>query len=40
MFVSHDYVYKRLLTNILDIMKAAVPKSMQNPELKKFVVEL
>jgi LysR family hydrogen peroxide-inducible transcriptional activator len=38
--VSADYVRKALLNAIVAIIKNAVPKSMQNPELKKFVVDL
>ena len=40
LFVSNEYVRKTLLTKILEIVKAAVPKSMQNPDLKEFVVDL
>jgi LysR family hydrogen peroxide-inducible transcriptional activator len=38
--VSADYVRRALLNAIVSIIKNAVPKSMQNPELKKFVVDL
>ncbi|MDR1682215.1 MAG: hydrogen peroxide-inducible genes activator [Candidatus Symbiothrix sp.] len=40
LFMSNEYVRKTLLYKILEIVKAAVPKSMQNPELKEFVVDL
>jgi LysR family hydrogen peroxide-inducible transcriptional activator len=38
--VSKDYVRKTLLNIILEIIRNSVPKSMQNPELKEFVVDL
>jgi LysR family hydrogen peroxide-inducible transcriptional activator len=38
--VGNDYVRKTLLNRILEIIRNSVPKSMQNPELKTFVVDL
>jgi LysR family hydrogen peroxide-inducible transcriptional activator len=38
--VSKEYVRKTLLNIILEIIRSSVPKSMQNPELKAFVVDL
>ncbi|MDR3338812.1 MAG: hydrogen peroxide-inducible genes activator [Candidatus Symbiothrix sp.] len=38
--VSNEYVRKTMLNKILDIIKDSVPKSMQNPELKAYVVDL
>ncbi|MDR0543269.1 MAG: hydrogen peroxide-inducible genes activator [Dysgonamonadaceae bacterium] len=38
--VSNDYVRKTLLNRILEIIRESVPKSMQNPDLKAFVVDL
>jgi LysR family hydrogen peroxide-inducible transcriptional activator len=40
LIVSKEYVRKTMLQDITDIIKSAVPKSMQNPELKKYVVDL
>ncbi|MDR1632341.1 MAG: hydrogen peroxide-inducible genes activator [Dysgonamonadaceae bacterium] len=40
LIVSKEYVRKAMLQVILEIVKSAVPKSMQNPELKKCVVNL
>ncbi|MDR3268558.1 MAG: hydrogen peroxide-inducible genes activator [Tannerella sp.] len=38
--VSKDYVRKTMLNIILEIIRSSVPKSMQNPELKAYVVDL
>ncbi|MDR0420937.1 MAG: LysR family transcriptional regulator [Prevotellaceae bacterium] len=38
--VSREYVRKTMLNIILDIIRNSVPKSMQNPELKQYVVPL
>ncbi len=38
--VSKDYIRKKILDAILDIIGDSVPKSMKNKELKKFVVDL
>jgi LysR family hydrogen peroxide-inducible transcriptional activator len=38
--VRGDYVRKTLLDRVLGIIRKSVPKSMQNPELKAFVVDL
>ncbi|MDR2065533.1 MAG: hydrogen peroxide-inducible genes activator [Prevotellaceae bacterium] len=38
--VSKEYVRKTMLNIILDIICNSVPKSMQNPELKQYVVPL
>ncbi|MDR3365560.1 MAG: hydrogen peroxide-inducible genes activator [Prevotellaceae bacterium] len=38
--VGADYVRKTLLNIILEIIKSSVPKSMQDPQLKAFVVNL
>jgi LysR family hydrogen peroxide-inducible transcriptional activator len=38
--IRNDYVRKTLLGRVLEIVKRSVPKSMQNPELKEFVVDL
>jgi LysR family hydrogen peroxide-inducible transcriptional activator len=38
--VSTDYVRKALLNAVISIIKNSVPESMQNPELKKYVVNL
>lgn len=38
--VSRDYVRRTLLNRILEIIRRSVPKSMQNPDLKAFVVDL
>jgi LysR family hydrogen peroxide-inducible transcriptional activator len=38
--ISKEYVRKTMLNMILEIIKSSVPKSMQNPELKKYVVDL
>jgi len=35
-----DYIRQTMLKAIIDIIKGAVPKSMLNPKLKEFVVEL
>jgi LysR family hydrogen peroxide-inducible transcriptional activator len=40
LIVSKEYVRKTMLNIILDIVRASVPKSMQNPELKQYVVDL
>ncbi|MDR3226229.1 MAG: hydrogen peroxide-inducible genes activator [Prevotellaceae bacterium] len=40
MIVSKEYVRKTMLKIILDIICNSVPKSMQNPELKQYVVQL
>jgi LysR family hydrogen peroxide-inducible transcriptional activator len=38
--VSKEYVRKTMLNIILEIVRSSVPKSMQNPQLKEFVVDL
>ncbi|MDR2475608.1 MAG: hydrogen peroxide-inducible genes activator [Bacteroidales bacterium] len=38
--VSTDYVRKTMINAISGMIRNSVPKSMQNPELKKFVVDL
>ncbi|MDR0683382.1 MAG: hydrogen peroxide-inducible genes activator [Dysgonamonadaceae bacterium] len=38
--VSTEYVRKTLLNVILEIIRNSVPKSMQNPQLKAYVVDL
>jgi LysR family hydrogen peroxide-inducible transcriptional activator len=38
--VSKEYVRKAMLNNILEIIRGSVPKSMQNPKLKAYVVDL
>jgi LysR family hydrogen peroxide-inducible transcriptional activator len=38
--VSKEYVRKTMLNLILDMIRSAVPKSMQNPDLKAYVVDL
>ncbi|MDR2804031.1 MAG: hydrogen peroxide-inducible genes activator [Dysgonamonadaceae bacterium] len=40
LMASNDYVRKTLLNRIMQIVRESVPKSMQNPELKAFVVDL
>jgi LysR family hydrogen peroxide-inducible transcriptional activator len=38
--VSKDYVRETMLNEIMQIIRGSVPKSMQNPELKAYVVDL
>jgi LysR family hydrogen peroxide-inducible transcriptional activator len=38
--VSKDYVRKTMLNAIMQMIRHSVPKSMQNPELKAYVVDL
>jgi LysR family hydrogen peroxide-inducible transcriptional activator len=38
--VSKEYVRKTMLNLILEIIKSSAPKSMQNPELKAYVIDL
>ncbi|MDR3261566.1 MAG: hydrogen peroxide-inducible genes activator [Tannerella sp.] len=38
--VSKEYVRKTMLNLILEIIRSSVPKAMQNPELKAYVVDL
>ncbi len=38
--VSKEYVRKRMIHVVLELIKNSVPRSMQNPELKSFVVDL
>jgi LysR family hydrogen peroxide-inducible transcriptional activator len=38
--VGKEYVRKTMLNEILQIIRSSVPKSMQNPELKAYVVDL
>ncbi|MDR2087450.1 MAG: hydrogen peroxide-inducible genes activator [Dysgonamonadaceae bacterium] len=40
LIVSKDYVRKTLLNIILKIIRNSVPKSMQDPNLKQYVVDL
>lgn len=36
--VSKEYVRKRMLHLIIDLIRESVPKMMQNPDLKKYVI--
>lgn len=38
--VSKEYIRQNMLSRILEIVGDSVPKSMKNPDLKKFVVDL
>ncbi|GHT52061.1 transcriptional regulator [Bacteroidia bacterium] len=38
--ISTEYVRKAMLNSILEIIKRSVPKSMQDPKLKAYVVDL
>jgi LysR family hydrogen peroxide-inducible transcriptional activator len=38
--VSKEYVRKTMLNLIMEIVRNSVPKSMQNPELKTYVIDL
>ena len=38
--VSKEFVRRNMLHEILEIVRESVPKSMKDPELKKFVVDL
>jgi LysR family hydrogen peroxide-inducible transcriptional activator len=38
--VSKDYVRKTMLNLVMEIVRSSVPKSMQNPELKAYVIDL
>ena len=40
LIVSKDYVRKKMLNVVIDILRASVPRSMQDPALKEFVVDL
>ncbi|MDR2691672.1 MAG: hydrogen peroxide-inducible genes activator, partial [Dysgonamonadaceae bacterium] len=40
LIISKEYVRKAMLQIILEIIKSSVPKSMQNPELKQYAVNL
>ncbi|MDR2683034.1 MAG: hydrogen peroxide-inducible genes activator, partial [Dysgonamonadaceae bacterium] len=40
LIVSKDYVRRTLLNTVLEIIRNSVPKSMQNPRLKEYVVDL
>ncbi|MDR2138972.1 MAG: hydrogen peroxide-inducible genes activator [Tannerella sp.] len=40
LIVSKDYVRMTLLNIVIDIIRSSVPKSMQDPKLKAFVVDL
>jgi LysR family hydrogen peroxide-inducible transcriptional activator len=40
LIVSKEYVRKKMLQVISEIIKSSVPKSMQNPELKNHVINL
>ncbi|GHT54540.1 transcriptional regulator [Bacteroidia bacterium] len=40
LIVSKEYVRQTMLQIIMEIIRSSVPKSMQNPELKNFVVNL
>jgi LysR family hydrogen peroxide-inducible transcriptional activator len=37
---STEYVRKTLLNAVLEIIKSSVPKSMQDPQLKEYVIDL
>ena len=38
--VSKEYVRRNMLSKVLEIISDSVPKSMRDPELKKYVVDL
>jgi LysR family hydrogen peroxide-inducible transcriptional activator len=38
--VNKEYVHKTLLSIIMEIIKSSVPKSMQDPKLKEYVIDL
>jgi LysR family hydrogen peroxide-inducible transcriptional activator len=38
--VSKEYVRKTLLNTIMEMLKSSVPKSMQNPKLKEYIIDL
>jgi hypothetical protein len=38
--VNQEYVRKRILEELIKLVKISVPKSMQNTDLKKFVVDI
>ena len=38
--VSREYIRKTMLNTVMEMIRRSVPKSMQDEELKKFVVEL
>ena len=40
LFVNKDYVRRRMLSAVMDIVKGSVPKSMQDTVLKEFIVDL
>jgi LysR family hydrogen peroxide-inducible transcriptional activator len=40
LIVGKDYVRKTLLNIVIEIIRSSVPKSMQDPKLKAFVVDL
>ena len=40
LFVSKDYVRRKMLNAVIDIVKTSVPKAMQDVALKEFVVDL
>jgi LysR family hydrogen peroxide-inducible transcriptional activator len=40
LIVSKEYVRKTMLQTVMDVVRSSVPKSMQNPALKEFVVDL
>ncbi|GHV34199.1 transcriptional regulator [Bacteroidia bacterium] len=40
LIVSEQYIRKKLLSSIIEMIKKTVPKSMQDPQLKRFSVPL
>jgi len=38
--VSREYIRRNMLNKILEIIDDAIPKSMKNPELKKYLVDV
>jgi Transcriptional regulator len=38
--VSQEYVRKKMIREVIDIIKNSVPKSMQDPKLKKFTLDV
>ncbi len=40
LMVGQEFVRKRMLEELISMVKASVPRSMQNPELKSFVIDL
>ncbi len=40
LIVGQEYVRRRMLNELMDLVKNSVPKSMQDPALKSFVVDI